>query len=124
MRKHDFVARTKFAPDGTTDGEGQRGHVGAENNLAGITAQRVRHGGACARNHRVRVATGRVGATGIGVIALQVIRNSVDHALRNLSSTGTIEKSRGLAVDSLRERRKLGANPIKIKRNSSFVLSG
>src|SRR5580698_5096440 len=124
MRKHDFVARTKFAPDGTTDGKSQRCHVRAENNLVGITAQKVRHGRARTRNHRVRVATGRVGAASVGVVALQIIGDSVDHALRNLSSTGTIEKSRGLAVDSLRERGELGANPIKIKRVSSFVLSG
>src|SRR5579863_166051 len=123
MSQDDFVARTKLAPDGTAEGKSQGSHVRSENDLIGIAAQEVRHGGTCACNQRVGVATGRVCTARVGVVALQIIGNRVDDALWNLSSSGTIEKSGGMAVDGLHKRRELGANPGKIERGGRFVLN-
>ena len=122
MGEHDFVPRAEFAPDGAAHGEGQRSHVGSEDDLVRVAAQEVRHGRTCARNHRVGVAAGRVSATSVGVVAFQIIGDSVNHALWDLSSARTVEKSRRLAVNDLRERRELGTDPGQIERICGFSL--
>src|SRR5580692_9791473 len=120
MREHDFIPRTKFTPNGAAHGESQRSHVRAENDLIRITAEEVGHGGPRARDHRIAPATGCISAAGVGVVALQIIGDGIDHSLRNLSAAGTVKKCRWLAVDGLRKRWELGANPGEIEGAGSF----
>ena len=57
-RDHDFVAGPEFAADGAANGEGQRGHVGAEGDFVGVAVQEVGHGPAGFGDHGVGVAAG------------------------------------------------------------------
>jgi poly(A) polymerase Pap1 len=52
---------------------------------------------------------------GIGIVADQVIGDSIDDPLRNLRPTRTIEKHGGMSIHFLRQRRKLCANPGQIE---------
>ena len=113
--EQNFVARTEFAADGAADGEGQRGHVGAEDHLILVAAKEIRHGGAGFGNDSVGAAAGGVSAAGVGVRVLQIIADGVDHPLRNLSAAGAVEKDRRLAGHGLGQRRELGAHPGEIE---------
>ena len=123
MGEQDFVAGTEFATDGTADGEGQRGHVGAEDYFVLVASEKIRHGGARAGNDGVSAATGGIGAAGVGARVRQIFGDGVDHALRYLSAARAVEENGGLAVDSLRQGWKLGANPGEIE-SSGFGLGG
>ena len=123
VREHDFVPRTELAPNRAANGESQRSHVGTENDLIRITAQEIRDSRPRAGDHRVGAATGRVSAACVSVVMLQIIGDRIDNTLWNLSSARPIEERCGMAVNGLRERRELRANPIKIKCICCFVLS-
>ena len=124
QREHDFVAGTEFASKGAAQGESQRGHVRAEDDLVGIAIEKVGHRRPRFRDHAVGVATGEVGAARVGVVARQIIRDGVNHALRHLRATGAIQKDRGTAIDGLCECRELGADPIQVERGGGRWRSG
>jgi len=44
------------------------------------------------REHGIGVAAGRVGSAGVRIVTAQVVGDGVDHALRNLRSSGPVEK--------------------------------
>src|SRR3954468_24332965 len=97
MSEQNLVARAEFASDGATDGEGQRGHVGAEDHLIRIAAEEVRHGGSSFGENGIGALAGGVCATGVGVRVLQVIADGVNNTLRNLGTARAIKKDRRLS---------------------------
>jgi len=121
MSEQDFIAGTEFAADGTADGEGQRGHIGAEDYFVLIASEKIRHGGACTGNDGVSAAAGGIGAAGVGVGVRQIFGDGVDHALRYLSAARAVEEDGGLAVKRLRQRWELRADPGEIE-SSGFGL--
>ena len=73
MSEQNLVAGSEFAADGAADGEGQRGHVGAEDHFIRVAAEEIRHGGAGFGDNGVGAAAGGVSAAGVGVRVRQVI---------------------------------------------------
>jgi len=109
--QEDFVARAKLAADRAREGECNRGHVLAEDDLIGVTMKEIGHGRARAGDHLVGSTAGQEGATRVGVGVHQVALDGVHHLRGNLRSRGSVEKRGGLAVDLRLQGRKLGANP-------------
>ena len=102
-RDQDFVAGAEVAADGAGHGEGQRGHVGAEDDFVGAAVEEICHGGARIGEHGIGVAAGGVGSASVGVVAAQVVGDGVDDALRHLRSAGAVEEYGGMSVDGLGE---------------------
>jgi uridine phosphorylase len=75
----------------------------------------VSHSTPGTRDHRVGVAARRVGSASVGIVVAEVPRDGVDDALRNLGAAGAVEKSRGVTVHSLGERRELGTDVGEVK---------
>jgi hypothetical protein len=115
----DFVAGAEVAADGAADCIGERGHVGAEDDFVGAAVQEVGHGGAGLGDHGIGVAAGGVGSAGVGVVAAQVVRDGVDHTLRNLRAAGAVEEGGGMSVDGLGERGELRADVVKVEGGGS-----
>ena len=107
----DFVARVQLAADGSSQREGDGGHVLAETYFIGGAIEKIGHGLARAANHGVVAPTGGEGSAGVGVIVEQIILNSVDDLLGDLRACGAVKKSGGLAVDLSLQGRKLLADP-------------
>ena len=99
--EQDLVSGLEFAANGAADGEGQRGHVRAEDDFVSAAVQEVGHGAAGSGDHRVGAAAGGVGSAGVGVVVAQVVGDGVDHALRDLRSAGAVEEGGGVSVDGL-----------------------
>ena len=106
----DFVPGTEVARDRTRDGVGKGGHVLAEDDFVGGAVEEVGHGFAGGEQHGIGVAAGGVGSASVGVVAAQVVGDSVDHALWNLRTAGAVEERGGVAVDGLGECGELGAD--------------
>src|SRR5205823_6221159 len=83
----------------------------------------IGHGGAALRNGHIGAAARRIRAARVRIRLLQVTCNGVDYALWNLSSAGTVQKCRGVPINGLRERRKLGTNPGEVEAFSNCGLS-
>jgi len=105
-----FVSGLEFAADRAAYSKRQRGHVRTKGDFIGAAVQEVGHGTARFGDHGIRAAAGRVGSAGVGVVAAQVVRDGVNHALRDLRSAGTIEECGRVAVDGLGKGRELGAD--------------
>ncbi len=114
--EHDFVAGAEVSSEGAAQGEGERGHVRAEDDFVSIAIQKVGHGGPRLINDAIGIVAGLKGAVGVGVIASEIVGDGVDHALRHLRAAGAVEKDGGISVDGLRERRELRADPIYVER--------
>jgi hypothetical protein len=109
-RDYDFVSRLQFAANRTRDGVSQRRHVRTEGDFVRATVQKISHGGASFGNHGVGSAAGGVSSASVGIVAVQVVRDGINHALRNLRPAGAVEECGGVAIQSLGERGELGAD--------------
>ncbi len=89
---------------------------GAEHDFIRIAIQKIAHRRPRFRDHAVGVAAGLVSAAGVGIVARQIIRDGVNHPLRHLRAAGPVQKDGRMAVDSLRERWELRANPGEVER--------
>src|SRR6478672_519948 len=98
VSEQNLVAGAEVTADGATHGEGQRGHVGPEDDLILVATEEIRHGGAGFGENSVGAATGGIGAASVGIRLRQVIGNGVDDALRYLSAARAIKENGGLAV--------------------------
>ncbi len=107
-----LVPALQVSAQGTTQSEGQGGHVGAENDFIGRAVEEVSHGGARIGNHLIGALAGDEGPAGIRVVRRQVIGYRVNHALRDLSTAWSVEEDGRLAVDLLMQRRKLLTHPL------------
>ena len=123
MGKQDFVARRKFASDSSAHREGERGHVGTKDNFIGRAVEEIPHGSAGGGDHLIRAAAGSESAASVGVVAAQIIADSINDALRNLRAARPVKKHGGMAVHALRERRKLGTDPGDVKHGNGFSMS-
>ncbi len=121
LREQNLVAGAEVAADSAADRERQRSHVLPEDDFVRIAAQEISHRGARAGDDLVGLATGRVLPVGIGVAGFQIMRNGVDHALRDLRAARAVEESWGTAVDRARERGELRADPREIERSFHVV---
>ena len=128
QRQDDLIARAqiaaKLASKSPAHGIGERSHVRAEDNFIRLTIQEVRHCRARFGDHAVRVAAGVVSAAGVGVVVRQIIRNGVDHPLRNLRAAWPVQKDGRLAIYSLCQRWELRANPGEVERSRGSLLTG
>src|SRR3954471_13373308 len=98
MGQQNFVSGFQLSTDRPPYGESQRGHVRTKNNFIRIAAKKIRHRGPCACDNLVCLPAGGVGAAGVGVTRTEVVRNCVDHTLRNLSSAWSVKKGRRFAI--------------------------
>ena len=123
-RDDDFVSGLEVAANRAGDGEGQRGHVGTEDDFVGAAVQEVGHGAARLGDHGVGAAAGGVGSAGVGVVVAQIVGDGVDDALRDLRSAGAVEECGGVAVDGLGERGELGADVGEVEGGGRGVFGG
>ena len=121
---YDLIARTQFAPDRAADRERERSHICAEDHLCRIAGKKVRHGLAGAGKDGLGTLAGGKGAVHVGIAAAQIIADGVNDTLRNLRATWSIEKNSRMAIDGLRKRRKLGADPGYIEGAGALVRMG
>jgi hypothetical protein len=89
-------------PEGATHGEGERGHVCAEDDFVGVAIQKVGHGGARFVEDAVGVVAGLIGAVGVGIVARQIVGDGVDYTPRNLRAAGSIHEDSRMSVNRLR----------------------
>src|ERR1019366_7079657 len=110
-----LVARLQVASNSAAKREGQRRHVGAENDFVGRAVKKVGHGLMCLLYDQFAALAGKKRTAEVGVPLRQVFRNRVDHLLWHLGTAGRVEKDGGLAVDRLPQRRKLLPYPLDIE---------
>jgi hypothetical protein len=91
-RDHDLVAVLERSPNGAAEGEGKRGHVLPEDDLAGIgRTQVVRRGRVDLGQHGVALFACRKGALVVGIETSEVANHRVDRAARHLRSAGSVQ---------------------------------
>jgi hypothetical protein len=96
---HDLVTRPERSPDRAAHGEGQRGHVLTEDDLAGIGGPEVvRRGRMDFRQHAVALLARRESALVVGVTTRQVVRHGVDRLPGHLRAAGAVQVDVGPAV--------------------------
>ena len=110
-----LVATLQVAADGAAQREGQRRHVGAEDDFVGRAIEEVGHGLVRLLDDQFAALAGEKRSAEIGVPLRQVFGDGVDHLLRYLSAAGRVEENGGLAVDRLAQRWKLLADPLDIE---------
>ena len=121
-RDDDLIAWLQLAADRPADGKGQRGHVGAEDNLFRLAGEKIRHGETSAGKHGIGTLAGGKEAVRVGVAGAQIVRDCVDDFLRDLGSTGAVKIDHGVAMNGLRQRRKLRADPADVEGIGILVL--
>ena len=108
---HDLVAFLELAAERTGEGEGERGHVGAERDRGGpVRAEERGHRLARLPHQRVGLPARDELPVGVGVAALVVAHDGVDHRARHLGARGTVEEGdRGAVVKGPGQRREVHA---------------
>ena len=115
-RDEDLVARPKGRPDGAADVEREGRHVGAELDLVGRRgSEEVGDGRMRLGRHLVGRLTGRERAAGVRVHVAVVAGDGVDHPLRDLRATGSVEEDHRPAVLLPGECRELAPQGVDIE---------
>src|SRR5271166_2174952 len=110
-RDQQFVPALQFAANGTAQGEGERRHVSAEDDLVSGAVEEVGHCRTGIGNHLVSSTAGDKSTTRVRVAGRKVIRDGINDTLRDLCSARSIEEDCGMAVHALLKRGKLLPHP-------------
>ena len=106
----DGIARVPGAGEGTAQGEGEAGHVLAEDDLTGVGIEEVGHRLPAGCGDLVRCDRGAVSATEVADAVFENRCHRVDDDLRHLGSAGPVEIGDLPSVLASVECRKPGAN--------------
>jgi hypothetical protein len=92
---HDLVAGPESATEHPPEVEGQRRHVGAEDDLAGRAADEVGERLAGGAEGGVGLRARGIDPVGVRVVAQQVLRHRVHDGARDLRAAGPVEVGDG-----------------------------
>ena len=87
-----------------------------------MAVEKIRHGATGFYRDGVGAFAGGKCSVSIGVGLLQIVADGINDPLRNLRSSGTVQKDRRLAIQRLRKAGNCGANPGDVQFGSDFVL--
>ncbi len=122
-RQHDLVPRLQITAQGAADRKGQRGHVGAEDDLIrGGRVEQVGHGRVRILQDHVAALGGEKRAAAVGVGMGQIVSHGVDDALRNLCAAWVVQKNRWPAVHLHGQGRKSSTDVVEIKHDGVGIL--
>jgi hypothetical protein len=107
----NFVAVFQITSDGTSEPEGDRRHVLAEDDFVFAAAEEVGHRSARRRDHRVVAAAGFESAASVGVSGEEIICDGVHDLFGDLGAGGAVEECGGVAIDLEIERWELLTDP-------------
>ena len=107
---HDLVAGLQLAAERVGEEEVQRGHVGAEADLAPVAAEEVGAGAPRPVDDLVGLGAGGEAAVDVAVVAQQVAGHRIRHGLWRLRAAGGVEVGRRVAVHRPLEGRELAAH--------------
>jgi len=98
----DLVTGVQCLADGAAEGEGEGGHIRAEDDLTGAGGmQEIGHCTASSSDHLVGALTGDKSSLGVGIRLAEVGYHSVYDLLRHLGPTGVIEIDGLFVIDGL-----------------------
>src|SRR5207247_7173021 len=123
MSEQDFIARMKFTCNRAADGVRQRGHVGTKDNFVGSAIEEIGHGTAGFGDGGIEIGSAHVRTASIGIVAVEIAGDGINHTLRDLGAAGAIEKGGGMTVDGLGQRRELGTGPGEVELCGSLSFS-
>src|SRR5207253_10686622 len=101
----------KVTGNRAADGVRQRGHVGTKERFVGIAIEEIGHGTAGFGDGGIGIAAGRVRTASIGIVAVEIAGDGINHTLRDLGAAGTIEKHGRMAIYGLGQCGKLNTDP-------------
>ncbi len=78
---------------------------------SGSAGEKIRHGDPRAGKHGIGTLAGGKESVGVGIAAAQIIRDCVDHPLRNLGSTGTVKINDRVAIERFATEKEIGSGP-------------
>ncbi len=95
LRHENLVAALQGACQRPGEQEVERGHAGAEGDLARVAPEKTTGGIVRAPDQLRRSEAGRVRRADVRVVGAQVVGDRVDHLVRALGAAGAVEERHG-----------------------------
>ena len=115
---HDLISVPNLSTDRAAHCKGEGRHVPTEDHLIGVASQQIRNPGMGRPVHVVGPPAGDKCAMCVRIGMNEVVGHGIHHSLRHLSAAGRIHEYGRPAVHHFGQRRKLGANPTKMRQQA------